>query len=155
MTDISGFIAAAKVDHPDEPIPDAIERVWHIGWDQETALMVTDLIKTGEKTGTFQLPDVYTTRPKPAQPLVGNYGIVTDFNGTPQVMIKTVGTRDVRYGDITEADVQIDGPAMRDLTAWQEVHWPHFTNLLKAVDKQMSEDTTVTIEDWAVVHQAG
>jgi len=146
------FIEAAQAAHPDEPIPTHIERVWHIGGDQETALIVADLIKQGEKTGTFQLPDVYTKKPQSAQPLEGNYGIVTDLNGAPKVMIKTVATRDVRYGDITEADVQIDGPAMRELNAWQDVHWAHFGNLLKQVSKPMTEDVTVTIEDWALVH---
>ena len=146
------FIEAAQAANPQEPIPSQIERVWHIGGNEATADIVVDLVKQGEKTGTFQLPDVYTTRPQSAQPLVGNYGILTDYNGLPKVMLKTIATRDVRYGDITEADVQIDGPAMRDLKAWQDVHWPHFSNLLSQVGKTMSEDITVTVEDWAIVH---
>jgi len=146
------FIEAAQAANPNEPIPSQIERVWHIGSNQETAKLIINLVRDGEKVGTFRLPAVDATRAPGERPEVGGYGILTDYEGMPGVMIKTVSMEQKPYQDISEQDVQIDGPAMRDLEAWRDVHWAHFSNQLKQIGETMSQDEPVTIERWTVVY---
>lgn len=79
--------------------------------------------------------------------------IITDHQGTPNLIVKTTLVETLPYNQITGEHTQYDGPAMRPLEAWQAVHWAHFTNALASVDRKSAEDMPVTFERFEVVYQ--
>ena len=149
---VIAFLAAAQVATPQTDIPEEVERVWTIGSTPASAELISGLIKQGEKTGTFHLANLTAEWPEAKQPVLGGYGVITDASGAPQVLVRTSSLEDVPYEDITEAHVQIDGPAMRVLAAWQDVHWPYFSNLMTDAGQVMTAGEPVTIETWDIVY---
>ena len=129
-----------------EANPDAGEdyRVRSLGADQAMAEMLFDLIKTGQKSGTFGLKMMHDLDPANA-PTVGRVTIMVDFNGKPHLAVKVVEVTPVAYKDITDDHVAVDGPTMRTVDAWKGIHWPFWTELLAKNGMEPSEDMIVEV----------
>jgi uncharacterized protein YhfF len=111
------------------------------------------LIADGLKTGTFLLPRVHAANPH-MQPEVGGYTVLVDYEGQPLALLETLSVRTLRYDDITDADVQCEGPSLRSIGPWRDVHWDYFAGQLKPLGVAMSGDELVTIETFRVVRKA-
>lgn len=125
-------------------------RVRYFGSDAATARRLLDLILSGEKTVTFTTPWLYQDDPN-RTPVVGGYTVVTDSDGRPEVLLRTTQVKTLAFSEVTEEDARFEGPGARTVEAWRRIHWNFFTNGLKPLGKQPTEDMPVTVEHFEVV----
>ena len=138
-----------------EAYPDAGDnyRVRSLGADQAMAEMLFDLIKTGNKSGTFGLKMLHDLDPANA-PKVDQITVIVDFHGKPHLAVKVVEVTPVAYKDVTDDHVAVDGPTMRTVEAWKGVHWPFWTDLLAKHGMEASEDMIVEVERFEQIYPA-
>lgn len=128
-------------------------RVRSLGADQEMAEMLFDLIKTGNKSGTFGLKMLHDLDPVNA-PTIGRVTVMVDFQGKPHLAVRVVEVTPVAYNNITDDHVSVDGPTMRTTEAWKSVHWPFWTDLLAKHGMKPSEEMIVEVERFEVIYTA-
>ena len=100
-----------------------------IGLDDPTTEEVIELIRTGDKTGTFTLPWIIEHTDQP-EPTVDDTIILVDFNGHPRLLVRLTEITTVAFGDITATHTGIDGTPVRDLAIWKPLHTQYWNNLL-------------------------
>ena len=77
-------------------LPNEYEVRW-IGLDAESTKQVLDLIRDGDKTGTFTLPWIVERTDQPT-PRVGAAIILIDFDGTPALLLRLTDIVEVPFG---------------------------------------------------------
>lgn len=105
------FVSAAREARPDEPIEAWTVRT--LGSSEAMFGRLLPLILSGEKTGTFSLGEA---------PRVGEYQVITHFDGTPALLWRITAVEIVAFDAISAAHVQVEGKALRDVEAWRAVH---------------------------------
>lgn len=63
-------------------------------------------------------------------PCVGDLAIVTNWNGIPKAITKTIKVEIVKFKDITPEYAFIEGEGDKSLDYWKEVHWAYYTREL-------------------------
>ena len=128
----------------------AYEPRW-IGLDDPTTEEVIELIRSGDKTGTFTLPWIieHTDQPIPA---VGDAIILVDFKGHPRLLVRLTDITTVAFGDITTAHTRIDGTPVRDLAIWKPLHTGYWNNLLAPYQLEVSPTMPVLVEKFELLH---
>jgi len=125
-------------------------RIRYFGTDAAVAKLLADLIRRGEKTVTFTTPWIYAHN-RNATPVAGGYTIVTDFAGTPELILRTTGVKTMRFDEISERESQFEGPGARPLDAWQRIHWDYFSQVLAPIGKAPADEMPVTVEYFEVI----
>jgi uncharacterized protein YhfF len=64
-------------------------------------------------------------------PTIGDLAIVTDWDGAPKAVIKTIKVELVRFKDITTEYAFIEGEGDKSLPYWKKVHWDYYTRELR------------------------
>lgn len=128
-------------------------RVQHFGRDARVANMLINLIAAGEKRGTFTSPWIFEGDPDKT-PTIGGYVVITDFDGNPKLLLRTTTLRTMAFDEISERETSVDGPAVRSLDVWRQVHWAYFTRELEDLNLKPAKDMPVTIEEFEVVCEA-
>ncbi len=125
-------------------------RVRYFGADEATARRLLDFIAAGEKTVTFTSPWIYQDDHN-RTPVAGGYTVVTDFDGHPELLLRTTHVKTLAFSEVTEQETRFEGPGARPLDAWRRIHWNFFAHALKPLGKQPAEDMPVTVEYFEVV----
>lgn len=86
-----------------------------------------------------------------ALPQIGDLAIVTDWNGTPKAIIKTIKIEIVKFKDITPEYAFIEGEGDKSLSYWQEVHWAYYTRELGEQNLKPSLDMELVCEYFETV----
>jgi len=148
--DLDAFWVKAKTAVPD--LGDDYEVRW-IGVDDPTTDLVIELIKKGEKTGTFGLPWVLEetgqASPKPGDPIV-----LIAYDGTPKLVVRLTEISQTTFGQIGPEHTAIDGPPVRDLAVWIPLHTKHWNGILKKYGREVSDDMPVLVEPFELVYSA-
>ena len=130
------------------------QRVRCIGWDQETSEAIAQLVVDGEKVGTFSLPWLHAQNPE-LKPEVGEYIIQTTFDGVPKALLRTVGLELLTFKNIDLSYTALDGPSVRDLEVWRDVHTKYWNTLLGELDKTVEDDMPVIVERFICIYPKG
>jgi uncharacterized protein YhfF len=125
--------------------------VRRLGNTQQTVDSILALVLKGQKHGTFGLKWLHDRDPA-LSPVLGGMAIMVDMDGTPHAIIKTTQATPVAYKDITEDHLSIEGPGARQLSRWQEIHWPYWQTLLAPHNLEPSEDMLVMVEHFDLVY---
>jgi uncharacterized protein YhfF len=133
-----------------KPPDDGFYRVRYFGRTEAVVNVILPLIRGGEKTVTFTSPWIYVGDSN-ATPVVGGFTVVTDFSGHPELVIRTTSLETKPFDAVSEADSQYEGPAVRPLEAWRNVHWRFFSGVLEPLGRAPSQDMPVTVERFEVV----
>lgn len=120
-------------------------RARQIGETPEMVGRILAVILAGEKTGTTTTSWV-TDRAPETTPVIGGYSVLLDAAGAPAAVLRTTRVTMLRYRDVTEADIQHEGPTVRTLPAWHAVHQRFFTRMLTPYGLKPTEDMPVTLE---------
>ena len=147
---IAAFFAAAKKANPDAVRGDAY-RIRAIGSSQDTMTKILAHVRNGEKRGTFSLPWLLEKTPE-LTPKLGEYVVLVDFDGQPGALVTTTEIENITYDTITAAHTAVDGPAIRELTKWQAIHKPYWTQALAAIGEQFAGDMPVLVEHFKLVY---
>lgn len=124
-----------------------------IGLDAPTTRSIFDLIRRGDKTGTFTLPWI-VERTGLAPPAVGQLLALIDFDGRPVLMVRTTEVREVVFGRVTAADIAIDGSPVRDPAVWKPLHTDYWNALLRPFALTVSDDMPFWAERFVPVFDA-
>ena len=147
---LDAFWLAARTDLPGHRLPDDYQVRW-IGLDQETTAQVLELIRVGDKTGTFTLPWI-VARTDQLTPRVGDAIILIDFDGTPALLIRLTAMLDVPFGEITARHTAVDGTPVRDLAVWKPLHTQYWNSLLAPFAMTVTDDMPVWIEKFELLY---
>jgi uncharacterized protein YhfF len=147
---LDAFWHAARTDLPGLHLPDNYQVRW-IGLDRETTAQVLELIRVGDKTGTFTLPWIAARTDQPV-PRVGDAIILIDFDGTPALLIRLTDILDVLFGEITARHIAVDGTPVRDLAVWKPLHTRYWNSLLAPFAMTVTDDMPVWIEKFELLY---
>jgi uncharacterized protein YhfF len=115
--------------------------------------LLLPLVLSGEKSITTTSPWLYENDPG-SKPVEGAYSIVLDETGAPRAVLRTIAVKTLPFNAVTAEDSQYEGPSVRPIEAWREVHVRYFTRVLARVGKVPAVDMPVTLERFEVVCRA-
>jgi uncharacterized protein YhfF len=125
-------------------------RVKCFGSDPAMSRLLLDLIRSGQKTGTFGLEWEFEDRPE-ERPAPGDLFIVTDSAGEPGTLIRVTGTAVLPFSAIGDEHLQCEGPALRELPLWRKLHWDFWTPALRAMGREPAEDMPILFQRFEVL----
>jgi uncharacterized protein YhfF len=100
------------------------------GHDPTMAELLLNLVSSGQKTGTFGLVWEFEDKGEPL-PAVDDWVLVTDYHGQPGCVYQITEIEIVAFADIEARHVQCEGPQLRELEPWRQVHWPFWSKMLE------------------------
>jgi uncharacterized protein YhfF len=123
-----------------------------IGLDAPTTRQIFDLIRIGDKRGTFGLPWIYERTAQP-DPVHGDCIVLIDFDGTPTMLVELGAVYRIAFGDITARDTAIDGTPVRDPATWKPLHTQYWNGLLTPFGLRVTPDMPVWIEPFELRYE--
>lgn len=120
-------------------------RLRSFGRDPLLARRILDLIVAGEKTGTFAVDWEFEGRPAD-RPRPGDLYIVTDPAGRPGALIRITATELLPYREIDATHIACEGPALRSLGPWRELHWHFWRGVLAPLGREPAEDMPILLQ---------
>lgn len=148
---LDGFLARAGVAA--DAAARASVQVRLIGLDAPTTRSIFDLIRGGDKTGTFTLPWI-VERTGLAPPIVGQKLLLIDHDGRPVLLLRTTEVREVVFGRVTALDIAIDGSPVRDPAIWKPLHTRYWNALLQPFGLAVSDDMPFWAERFTLLFDA-
>lgn len=133
--------------------PDPAHQVRWIGLDADSTLQIFELIRMGDKTGTFTLPWIIERTGQPV-PQVGALLVLIDIGGRPTLLLRTRAVRDAVFGEVTAADTAVDGSPVRDPAVWVPLHTQYWNALLEPFGLAVSDDMPFWIEEFELLYDA-
>lgn len=147
---LDAFWAQAQAASPALAAVRSYQVRW-IGLDAETTLQIFDLIRIGDKTGTFTLPWIVERTGQPV-PQVGDCIILIDMEGTPTLVVRLERIHLVPFGEITNADTAVDGTPVRDIAVWKPLHTQYWGGMLRPHGLEVVDDMPVWIEAFSLLY---
>lgn len=145
------FLARAGLG--DDAAACASVQVRWIGLDAPTTRSIFELIRKGDKTGTFTLPWI-VERTGLAPPAIGQRMVLIDHDGTPVLLLRTAEVREAVFGRVTAADIAIDGSPVRDPAIWKPLHTDYWNALLRPFGLAVSDDMPFWAERFTLLFDA-
>jgi uncharacterized protein YhfF len=147
--ELDAFWRSASEMLPDAVLSDDYQVRW-IGLDDDTTREVLDLIRTGDKTGTFTLPWLIEKTGQPT-PAVQDTIILVDFDGRPHLIVRLTAIEAVPFGKISAVHTAVDGSPVRDLSVWKPMHTQYWGDLLAPYDMSVSDEMPVWVEKFELL----
>ena len=89
---------------------------------------------------------------KETLPKIGDFSVVTDWEGKAKCIIKTTEVKLIPFFNITDEIAQIEGEGDKSLNYWKKAHWNRYTCELAEFDCLPSESMIVVCEIFEKVH---
>lgn len=124
---------------------------WYFGVKESTANSLLGLVLAGRKKATASAPWVYEYDDEPL-PKVGDYSIVTNWDGTPKAIIRTISIEIHPFKEVTETFPAKEGEGDLSLDYWRKAHTEFFTYECSSIGKQFSDDMPVLCEEFELVY---
>jgi uncharacterized protein YhfF len=125
-----------------------------IGLDAPTTRQIFDLIRCGDKRGTFTLPWIFERTGQP-DPVRGDCLVLIDFDGSPTMLVELGDLYRIAFGDIGARDTAIDGGPVRDPAVWKPLHTQYWNGLLQPFGLQVTPDMPVWCEPFRLLYDRG
>ena len=126
---------------------------WCFGDNEQDARGLAALVKAGRKRATASAYWAYEDSQDPL-PAVGDYSVITNWEGEAQCMIRTTSVAIVPFDQVTADFARMEGEGDRSLDYWRRVHWACFTRELQSIGKRPEEAMPVVCETFEVVYGA-
>ena len=124
---------------------------FHFDLTEEWANKLLDLVLSGKKKATAS--SLYAFELEGGKiPKIGDYSIVTDWNGNPHCVIETIAVTVLPFNEITFEICKREGED-DTLESWQQGHRHFFIEDGKAMGYEFSETMPVVFEDFKVVYK--
>jgi uncharacterized protein YhfF len=141
---VTAFWARAQQAVPELQSAASCQWRW-IGLDAPTTRQIFELIRAGDKTGTFTLPWLVARGERPS-PQVGDCLVLVDYDGTPTLLVRTRRVHTVPFGDMTNEDTAVDGSPVRDIAVWRPLHTAYWGAMLEPYGLAVADDMPVIVE---------
>lgn len=149
---VTSFVDAARRSGVGRKIETDVETRW-IGLDEETTEQIIDLIRSGDKTGTFSLPWIIE-RTQQRTPFVGQHIVLVDMTGRPRLLVRLTEVRKAIFGQVDATHTSVDGTPVRDPAVWKPLHEQYWGAMLAPHGLHVSDDMPFLIEEFEVVYDA-
>lgn len=122
---------------------------WAFGDDPDgLAKLVVDGIKTATSSAF-----IFYELENEEIPKAGEYSVILDSKEEAVCIIQTTNVYVIPYNQVSEEHAYKEGERNRTLEDWKEIHETFFTNELKQVNMEFSEEMLVVCEEFQVVHK--
>jgi uncharacterized protein YhfF len=124
---------------------------FHFDLNEKSANELLELVLIGQKRATASSLwnyEIQGTHP----PKVGDYSIVTDWDGNPRCVIMTTNIRILAFKDMTFDICKLEGED-DSLESWRKNHIKFFTDDGEDTGYTFSEEMPVLFEEFEVVYQ--
>lgn len=114
--------------------------------------LVLDLIISGEKRGTFSLPEKLArdgTTPAP-----GDYVILTRYDGSAGCLVQVEACETMPFDQVGPAELEIEGPGARDPAVWRDIHERYWTPMLTAWGQTFTTSQPVLVQWFRLLETA-
>ena len=122
---------------------------FYFGITEKSANALLDLVLAGKKRATASSLLAYEATNE-SVPQVGDFSIVTDWEGNPKCIIETTAVTVIKFKDMTFDICKREGED-ENLESWRRNHIWYFTENGKEMGYTFSEDMPVIFEDFKVV----
>ncbi len=120
--------------------------------DEYNANVCAELIRNGQKTATCSLSIWYESGEE-VMPTVGHLQVVLDWSGKPICIIEIDTVEQCQYKAVTAEFAYAEGEGDRTLEWWRNAHWNFFAKECKELNIEPSEDMSLVLEQFHVVHK--
>lgn len=131
---------------------EALDIRW-IGLDAPSTQRVFELIREGDKRGTFSLPWIIE-RTGGRAPHVGNWIALIDLSGQPILLTRTIRVDSAVFGGVEPHHTVIDGSTVRDPAVWIPLHTHYWNTHLAPFGLSVTPDMPFWIEEFVLVYDA-
>lgn len=122
---------------------------WHYGRDEESCEKWLKKVREKKIFGASYFAAAFPYESNPA-PVKGQYSILLDWWGKPQLIIQTVSTESVPLKIITAELVKMEG--FNDIVQWKKVHVDEYKNIARKIDVDFSDELPIMFERFQVVY---
>ncbi|QFG00921.1 ASCH domain-containing protein [Psychrobacillus glaciei] len=130
----------------DKEMPTSIS-AWQFGGSPDVlAQLVVDKVKTATCSGR-----VFYELEKEPLPKVDDYSIVLNSKDEPVCIIRTSEVTITPMNKVSEAFAYAEGEGDRSYDYWKKVHVQFFTEALREVDLEFSEDMLLVCERFELI----
>ena len=151
---LEAFRVAAHAANPSLDLDSTpLEPRW-IGLDQDSTHAIFQLIRIGDKRGTFTLPWIVERTGMPP-PAVGNLLVLVDMDGTPTLLVRVTRVDQAIFGAVRAEHTVIDGSPVRDPAVWVPLHTQYWNNHLAPFGLAVSTDMPFWIEEFELLYDSG
>ena len=124
---------------------------FHFELNEKLANELLQLVLNGQKKATASSLLGYEIE-QTILPKIGDYSMITDWEGNPKCVIETINVVVIPYKDITFDICKREGED-DTLESWRQGHERFFREEGKELGYEFSEDMPVVFEDFKVVYQ--
>jgi uncharacterized protein YhfF len=125
--------------------------IWSFGDSQELSDHVLAEMLAGRNRATASLRWDYDADPS-RLPKTGDAGVITDWSGTPRLVVVTRRVDILPYKDVDADFARAEGYLKDPLNAWREVHWAYFSRRCAELGRRPSLDMPVICERFEAVY---
>lgn len=125
---------------------------WHFEVTKEAANKLARLVLKGKKRATASSMWV-EIHDNGEIPKVGDYSIITDWEGKAQCIIQTTQLDIVPYKNVTEAFARCEGEGDLSLDYWKAVHEVYYKKECERINKDFTEEMPVLCERFQLVYK--
>jgi uncharacterized protein YhfF len=120
-------------------------QAWFFGDSPELAHELVELVIHGPKRATAGLGWGHDRNPA-LSPVLGGYNVVTEFDGTPRAVTRTVEVSRRAFQDVDAQFAFDEGEGDRSLAFWREAHWSFFGRECASLGLEPSPSMPVVLE---------
>ena len=126
-------------------------QAWHFGDSAALAHELAELVIRGPKRATAGLAAAFDVLPH-AAPVPGGYSVITEFDGTPRAVIRTVRLDTRPFRDVDADFAWDEGEGDRTLADWQDGHHRYFDRECTRLGITFSEDLPMVLERFELLY---
>jgi len=120
-------------------------RVTHFCDNEKDANECLKLVISGKKRATTHSLLGLQFRKEPL-PKIGDFTVLTDWNGKAKCIVRTVAVRIKPFFSIRESYAKIEGEGDKSLAYWKKTHWEYYTRELEPYGRVPRDSMIVVCE---------
>lgn len=141
-------------DYLDKHLEDAFvdtPKVIHFYDNENDANACADLVAKGIKRTSSSSLLGLQARKEPL-PKIGDFLVVTDWEGKAKCIVKTTSVKLKPYFSIDEAYAQKEGEGDQSLAHWKKTHWEYYARELATFNRLPRESMIVVCQEFEKVY---
>ena len=142
-------------DYLDQHLEDAFHeapKTIHFCDNEEDANTCATLVKKGIKRATSDSLLGLQYR-KERLPKIGDYTVITNWEGEAQCIVKTTKVRLKPFFSIDEDYAQLEGEGDKSLEYWKKVHWDYYTRELEQYGRVPRDSMIVVCQEFEKIFE--
>jgi len=140
-------------DYLDTHLEHAFEnapKTTHFGDNEKDADELAELIKNEVKKATSHSLLGLQNR-KEVLPKIGDFVVVTNWNGEAQCIVRTTAVTLKPYFSISTPYAQLEGEGDKSLEYWKKAHWDYYTRELNEFGREPRESMIIVCQEFVKV----